>query len=160
MEFYFDIKIFPNPEIKYHEIMGKLMEKLHLFFMGYEGRVGISFPKYQFPITLGNIVRIFGNRLDLNALNHQVHQIDIFYNYTLITDIRNVPRNIKVFASYKRKHASRGEKNSRVPNVKIKSSSNKNEFLLFILENTKLEKFNGKFNSYGLSEESATVPLF
>jgi len=150
--------------------------------------IGLAFPKYSNDRFLGDTLRIFAptkealEKLDLNRW------IARLLDYLDVSEIKEVPNNIKEYTSFRRKQFKTNierlarrqakrkgisyeealknykdfdeeKKKTRLPFVNIKSLSSDKELKLFIQKSEKKEPKKGLFSTYGLSKET-TVPLF
>lgn len=190
MDTYFDIKAIPDPELLQSEVVAQLMQSLHGLLPAYQGRVGVGFPGYGQSRTLGGILRLHGNVGDLKILHQHAKDHSVIRSYALITEMNNVPGKIAEYGIFKRlqvkgesdvkrlinRHKIRGtwttdleasirqnySKDIICPHVKLRSqSTNQPSFLLFVQKSVrKAPSETNKFNSYGLSQNGTTVPLF
>ena len=189
MDSYFDIKALPNPEITESTVVSHLMQQLHRFLASYRGRIGLDYPGYRKPNSLGGVIRILGARLDLEAMHNALTQSLEVGGYGFVTPISAIPEDITKHARYtrvhskgtsrlrrlKKRHQAAGtwskeletvaaEKFSELinlPHIKLKSTSTGQQFLLFINRSVLKKPVTGSFNSYGLSHSGkATVPRF
>lgn len=190
MDTYFELKAIPDPELLQSAVVGKLMQAMHGLLPSYQGRLGISFPGYGQARTLGGILRLHGSSDDMQELHSQLRKTPVVGSYSLITDLNRVPENISEHGIFKRMHTkSKSDINRLIqrhknrgtwtqvleaairdsysqdvicPHVRLKSySTGQPSFLLFVRKMVcKYPTENGKFNTYGLSKNGATVPLF
>ena len=93
MEYYIDVTILPDPESPSSVLLNSFYSKLHkaLYDMGSKS-IGVSFPKYS--VTLGNLVRLHGNKNDLEQLGIS-KCIDSMISYVHISEIKKVPSNVQ-----------------------------------------------------------------
>ncbi len=188
MDSYFDIKALPNPEIIQSAVITHLMQGLHNLLPRYAGQIGLDFPAYGQQRTLGGIIRVLGNKNDIHSLYSQLQTSLDFVDYALLTELHEVPTQLKKHATYiryhtkgnsrlkrlKKRHEERGtwteelaegasnKFNARInlPHVSLHSESTGQSFILFVKQHLHSEPQQGKFNAYGLSLENATVPKF
>jgi len=189
MDSYFEIKAIPDPELLQSAVVAQLMQSLHGLLPGYQGRVGLAFPGYGQARSLGGILRLHGSAEDLQRLHDQVGDLPVFSSYSLVTPVLAIPKSLAGHAVFQRLHV-KGESHYRrqlkrhkangtwteeleqaiaanyrktliCPYVSLKSySTGQPVFLLFVERKPKAEMESGDFNSYGLSKDGTTVPLF
>ena len=189
MNKYFEIKAIPDPELVQSAVVSHLMQCLHSYLPNYESRIGLGFPGYGQQRTLGGIIRVLGTAEDLNLLIQQLKADNKSSSYSLLTDILDIPKNIKLHAIYSRKHAKGNsdferlrrrhierqtwtdelEKKSlekysqpiHLPHVYLRSGSTQQaKFPMFIKREMTPTSKTCSFNAYGLSLEGATIPVF
>lgn len=117
MKFYQEMTLIDQAEISPYVIWSKLYTQLHIALAEIKDEsdqvnIGVSFPQYIFEekaenqkgkINLGKKLRLFA------ALEEDLKKFDIRHwlerleDYVHITSIREVPRDIKGYAIYKRK---------------------------------------------------------
>jgi len=183
MNYYIDIQIQPDAEMRENELLNKVYAKFHkaLFDLNSDD-IGVSFPEYK--ITLGRTLRIHGteNRLgELQALNW----LGGLSGYCKLSAITLIPENVQYrtvsrvqstmsaaklqriikretiaesdVKHYKAKMFEKGLDNAF---VELQSTSNNHQYRFYFAFGELSEKsFQGKFNQFGLSK-SATVPIF
>ena len=199
MKFYQEITLIDQAEISPYFIWSKLYAQLHIALAEHKnanekGNIGISFPKYIYEqgdeakkskVNLGNKLRIFAE--DQAALeNLNIFQwLKRLTDYVHITSIREVPENIKGYATYSRKQVkTNAERLARhrvkrgdigfdealtrysnvvtttdLPYIQMKSLTSDKSFKLFIEKKNANQSENQVFSTYGLSSESS-VPEF
>jgi CRISPR-associated endonuclease Csy4 len=188
MDSYFDIKALPNPEIIQSAVLAHLMQQLHKQLPVFNGRIGLAFPAYGQQRTLGGIIRVLGDREDVEKLYGQLQGMADVSDYALLTSVEPTPMNITQYARYTRAHAKGNSRLQRLkrrhqaagtwtdelaaaitskysqplhlPHVRLNSISSGQVFLLFVRRNVVQEQARGEFNAYGLSLSEATVPVF
>jgi CRISPR-associated endonuclease Csy4 len=151
--------------------------------------IGVSFPKYRAEekrFALGDKCRLFAG--DEMTLEHFAAPLRLarLSDYVHCTGIRPVPSKLSGHAVYRRiqpktnaerlarRYAKRHEinfdealtrysdmvsDNIKMPFVRLKSLSNKEEFCLWIAKVVTTEASSGSFSTYGLSA-TTTVPEF
>lgn len=199
MKFYQEITLIDQAEISPYFIWSKLYAQLHIALAEHKnanekGNIGISFPKYIYEhgdeakkskVHLGDKLRIFAE--DQAALeNLNIFQwLKRLTDYVHITSIREVPENIKGYATYSRKQVkTNAERLARhrvkrgdigfdealarysnvvtttdLPYIQMKSLTSDKSFKLFIEKKNANQSENQVFSTYGLSSESS-VPEF
>ncbi len=199
MKFYQEITLIDQAEISPYFIWSKLYAQLHIALAEHKnanekGNIGISFPKYIYEhgdeakkskVHLGDKLRIFAE--DQAALeNLNIFQwLERLTDYVHITSIREVPENIKGYATYSRKQVkTNAERLARrrvkrgdigfdealarysnvvtttdLPYIQMKSLTSDKSFKLFIEKKNANQSENQVFSTYGLSSESS-VPEF
>ena len=188
MKHYIEIKLLHNPEIEFEFLWKKVFTQVHLALVeSSKGSVGISFPKYgdtSFP--LGDTLRLFASsQKELEAL--KIGQwLDRLQDYITVTEIREVPENVKGYAKFIRKQVKTGkerqarryakrhdvtyeealkryadmeEKTLPLPFIVLQSLSTDQEMKLFVERVMINDDISGDFNSYGLSK-GGVVPIF
>jgi CRISPR-associated endonuclease Csy4 len=188
MDNYFDMKALPNPEIIQSAVLAHLMQQLHKLLPAFEGRIGLAFPAYGQQRTLGGIIRVLGERKDIERLYDQLQGMADVTDYALLTSIEPTPVSITQYARYTRVHAKGNSRLQRLkrrhqaagtwtdelataiaskysqplhlPHVSLNSASSGQAFILFVRRNVVQEQGGGAFNAYGLSLGDAAVPVF
>jgi len=109
MKYYIDIRLMGDTEISLGFIWQKLYAQMHLALVNIKDEnnsvdIGFSFPFYQnhsFPI--GNILRVFADskdRLEILDINKWLKDLE---DYIYIGTIKEIPKDIKMYASFSRK---------------------------------------------------------
>ncbi|WP_323839971.1 type I-F CRISPR-associated endoribonuclease Cas6/Csy4 [Photorhabdus africana] len=184
MDYYFEIRVLPDPEFSQQDLMEALFAKLHraLGQVG-NGQIGVSFPRSG--KTLGNTLRMHGSSEALNDLQ-ALSWLKGLRDYTEVIDIQPIPQETKyrcvsrvqVKSSaerLRRRSIKKGwlteeqalqrisiskEQRTHLPFLFLKSLSSGQSFLLFVKQGPIEDKSTqGVFSSYGLSS-SATIPWF
>lgn len=128
MQFYQEITLIDQAEISPYFIWSKLYTQLHLALVEIKDEknqvnIGLSFPQYIFEektnqekarVSLGKKLRLFAEtESDLKKLNLD-KWLGRISDYVHMTAIRNVPKDVKGYAIYKRKSVkSNAEKLAR-----------------------------------------------
>jgi len=187
MQYYLDICILSDPEFKVTTLMSALYNKLHRALAQFKkNTIGLSFPEMdQDRPTLGTIMRLHGNEVDLRQLmaknwlvgmrDHtsvgNIMTIPVATQYRLVSRIQvksNVERLRRRLIKRKgisEEHAQEAisddkAKISLLPYVIIKSQSTGQTFKLFLEHKTiQSNPINGEFSAYGLSH-TGTIPWF
>ena len=188
MDHYLQILAIPNLEIEQSVVCSELMQAIHQMLPTFEGRIGLTFPLYKPKRTLGPVIRAHGSKEDLIDLSLQLHSNRTVTNYSILEEIKPVPKNIVRHVRYhrhqvrnhsrlrrmKKRQEAQGtwsaEKEAHIkhtiairielPFVKLKSASTDQEFFLFINRTQTKKPDEGLFNAYGLSLKTATLPMF
>jgi len=188
MNSYFEIKALPNPEIIQSTVVAYLMQSLHQMLPRYAGRIGLDFPGYGQQRTLGGILRIFGNEVDLADLRGRADCNPNIASYGLVTPVSPVPASIAQYVSCTRVHARGASRLKRLklrhgakgtwsdeleiqviaklqhginlPHLNLSSGSTGQRFKLFVQRSVSSSKGTGLFNAYGLSLGDARLPKF
>lgn len=149
--------------------------------------IGVSFPNYNAEkCQLGTQLRLFAESVQILENFNAKKCLSCLSDYVHITSIRDVPSNVTSYIRFKRKQSkSNTERLARrkairenieleqacqllknrkdilinLPFVRIVSSSSKQSFRLFIMQERVSEQINDGFSCYGLSA-SSTVPYF
>lgn len=187
MNYYLDITLLADPEFKPTVLMNALYNKLHRALVKISSNtIGVSFPKMdQDKPTLGSIIRLHGNEIDLHQLMQQ-NWLTGMRDHICLGEIQPVP-NIVQYRTVsrvqvksnparlrrrlmKRKGITEEQalavipdnkaKKVSLPYVTMKSLSTQQIFKLFIKHTPiQSEQKLGKFSAYGLSH-NATIPWF
>ena len=183
MDHYIDLTISSDAEFATSILLNAIYDKFHkrLYDLG-SNNIGISFPKYK--MTLGNILRIHGDKSALHALQ-AMDWIGGMSDYCDISSVMFVPEGSKFrtvsrkqatmsqaklrrlmkrgslsedeIKQYKAKMFSRGLDN---PYVELVSGSNGQRHRRYIEFGELLDQpVSGDFDQFGLSK-TATVPWF
>ena len=183
MNFYIDIQIKPDAEMRENVLMNKVYSKLHkaLFDLN-ANNVGVSFPKWN--VMLGATLRLHSTQESLDALQ-KLNWLGGLSGYCEVSSILNVPDTCKYRVlsriqttmtpaklrrllkrgsitddeakAYKAKMFSKGLDE---PYLELESSSNGNKHRRYISFGQIMEaNVEGEFDSFGLSK-TATVPWF
>lgn len=183
MDYYIDIKIKPDLDMRESTLMNLVYNKLHKALVKLKTEeIGVSFPNYQ--IKLGRLLRLHGDKTNLHNLQN-LNWLGGIAGYCKISDVKHVPATVKYRRvsrirtnmsksklkrlkrrndvtlnkekNYKAKMFSQGLDN---PYLDLKSKSTEQKHRRFIHFGSLLDQpATGKFNSYGLSKV-ATVPWF
>lgn len=183
MNYYIDIQIQPDAEMRENELLNKVYAKFHKALFDLQSNdIGVSFPDYK--ILLGRILRIHAteNRLgELQALNwlgglsgyckvSAILPIPDVVQYRTVSRIQSTMSEAKLqrlikrktiaesdIKQYKAKMFQKGLDNAF---VELESTSNKHQYRFYFAFGELLETpTQGEFNHFGLSK-SATVPWF
>jgi len=188
MDHYLDIRIRPDPETSFSQLMNVLAGKLHLTLCRLQASdIGVSFPRFrsESPPSLGNTLRLHGSHARLVQLM-QLQWLIGMADYITVTDVLSVPPNVSYCAVRRvqtRSNAARVrrrqmkrhgwneaeallripdsvEKRLDLPFLSLRSSSTGQPFCLFIEHQPCSDRAgSGPFNTYGLSS-SGTIPWF
>ncbi|QRN03374.1 type I-F CRISPR-associated endoribonuclease Cas6/Csy4 [Legionella sp. MW5194] len=100
MDHYQDIIIFSEPEFPVPVLMNALYSQLHKALCDlHSTSIGVSFPKYD--KTLGNILRVHGNKIALQGLQN-LNWIGGMKGYCVENPIRSVPVCTKFRTVYRK----------------------------------------------------------
>jgi len=183
MDFYIDIQVKPDAEMRENVLLNKVYSKLHKALFSLKStEIGVSFPKYK--VLLGNVIRLHGTEPRLSELQN-TDWLDGLSGYCQVTPIQAVPDNVayrnisriqsnmteaklrrlisrgsistEEIKKYKAKMFSSGLDN---PYLELESASNghKHRRYLNFSEETALPA-SGEFDFFGLSK-AATIPWF
>jgi len=183
MEYYIDIELRPDEDIRESPLMNLVYNKFHKALVELKTeQIGVSFPKFQ--IKLGEMLRLHGNKINLQNLQG-LNWLGGIAGYCDISDVRKVPADVKYrtvsrirtnmskskLARLKRRGSITPgeEKNYRAkmfsqgldnPYLDLKSGTTGQTHRRFFHFGPLLDQpVEGKFDSYGLSKV-ATVPWF
>lgn len=183
MDYYIDIKIKPDAEMRENVLLNKVYSKLHkALFSLKSSDIGVSFPAYD--IKLGDVLRIHATETRLEALQ-DTNWLGGLVGYCKQTQILPIPNNVSYrsvsrkqanmtaaklrrlikrgsisaddIKKYKAKMFTQGLDNAY---LELESTSNGNKHRRYI-EFGELSDIasTGLFDQFGLSKES-TVPWF
>jgi len=183
MNYYIDIKLKPDSEMRENVLMNKVYSKLHkALFSLQTNDVGVSFPDYK--LMLGKLLRVHGTKARLFELQN-TNWLGGLSGYCSVIEIQNIPSNVQ-FRTIARKQSNmthaklnrlikRGSislaeiKNYKVkmfqrglnnPFLELVSTSNENKHRRYInFGDLCSNPCIGKFDFFGLSK-IATVPWF
>ena len=184
MNFYIDIRLKPDAEMRRNVLMNMVYTKLHKALFDIQcSDVGVSFPEYK--VLLGNLIRIHSNKKRLRQLL-EMDWVGGLGGYCLVSEILAVPKDCS-FRRLKRKRQKltksklkrlqgRGSLDSpedvkgykakmfkdglSEPYVELASSSNGNSHRRYFEFGELLDQpVGGEFDSFGLSK-TGTVPWF
>tara|TARA_B110001450_G_scaffold252942_1_gene275534 strand:+ start:264 stop:812 length:549 start_codon:yes stop_codon:yes gene_type:complete len=182
MKYYIDITLLPDAEIPATVLMNATYTKLHKALYASNTSIGVSFPEYQ--VTLGNVLRLHGDEIDLMALQ-KPDWLGGMKGYSKLSDILAVPKSVQ-YRSISRKQPTmtqaklnrllkRGSiteteakqykakmyaKGLDSPYLALQSGSNGHYHRRYIEFSVLQEKpITGQFDQFGLSK-TATVPWF
>lgn len=191
MKYYIDIKLLGDTEVSLGFIWQKVYAQIHLALTKHQNsegmcKVACAFPHYMEKFPLGNTLRIFAlTKEELASLKIEV-QLKNLLDYVMIDEIREVPNDVKGYATFSRKqfksnpirlarrYAKRHNisleealnsykdmvvQESKLPFIMMKSNSSSQHMKVFIEKQTSDVQEKGLYNTYGLSKNS-TVPLF
>lgn len=150
---YIELAIVNDGENSFPALLSTIFQNLHFIIKDFNGRIGIGFAKYKNNArfkTVGNTIRIFGNKEDVFLFLDKLKHNREINNYSIYSDVLKVPQNVKHYFFQKISRIYNNEKTS--PTIFVNSSSTKCLVPLNIARafSVKEEK-EGKFNSYGLS---------
>ena len=183
MDYYFNVLILPDTEFPSSIVMNALYANFHkaLCDMRSVG-IGVSFPKYN--VTLGNTLRIHGNKDDLSNL-YDLGWIGGMKSHCNVSSLMKTPEDTKfrvisrkqktMSQSKLRRLLNRGSiskseikiyedkipsKNLKNPFIELVSNSSKQKYRRYITFSELLKyPVSGKFDQFGLSKV-ATIPWF
>lgn len=183
MNYYIDVLLKPDSEMRVNVLMNKTVTKLHKALYSIQSdSIGISFPEYK--ILLGNKLRIHGNHIMLSKLEEN-DWLGRLNGYCQKTPIQEIPKNISYRiisrkqcnmsnSKLKRLIKRKGLNSTEIKNYKIKMLSQGIDNPYLELESTTSHQLyrrfisfspiqenetSGKFDSFGLSK-TATIPWF
>ena len=183
MDYYIDIQIQPDAEMRENVLLNKVYTKFHkALFTLQSNDIGVSFPEYR--ITLGRTLRIHAAENRLLELQ-QLNWIGGLSGYCKVSAIQTIPDNVSYrtvsriqtnmskeklrrlikrgsisqeeMKQYKAKMFQQGLDNAY---FELESTSNNQKYRRYIeFGELKNQKTTGLFDSFGLSKE-ATIPCF
>ena len=183
MDYFIDVKIIPDDEMRKNVLLNKVYSKLHkALFTLKSTEIGVSFPLYK--VMLGDVIRLHGTEEKLTGL-HALDWLGGLQGYCTVSAIQAIPvrvvyRNIsrkqsnmteaKLRRLIKRDTISQGEiKKYKAkmfqlgldnPFLELESTSNGHKHRRYIQFGKLNEQaIKGKFDYFGLSK-IATVPWF
>lgn len=183
MNYYIDVLIKPDAEMRMNVLLNSLYTKLHKALCDlHSTNIGVSFPKYE--VTLGNVLRIHSNESALKALQDK-NWVGGMIGYCEVSDVKPVPANVQYRSvsrkqttmsnaklkrlqqrgsisqddvkQYKAKMFSKGLDNPYVELVSGSTGHRHRRYIEFgpLMDNP----VDGDFDQFGLSK-TATVPWF
>ena len=183
MDFYLDIQVKPDAEMRENVLMNKVYTKFHKALSTLKStEIGVSFPNYK--VMLGHVIRIHGTEAHLTELQ-ATNWLGGLIGYCQVSKIQTIP-NKTTYRTISRKQANMTEaklrrliKRNLIPTEEIKiykakmfqqgmdnayfeleSSSNNHQYRRYLqfspLSN---QKTTGQFDAFGLSKK-ATIPWF
>ena len=195
MQNYIEVTLIDAADFSPYELWSEVYRQLHIGLAEIKNsdnkvNIGFSFPQYRFNVEkgvgfLGTKLRVFAkSKSDLEKLNIQ-KWLELLIDYVHITSIREVPENIKGYATYSRKQVkTNAERLARhrvkrgdigfdealarysnvvtttdLPYIQMKSLTSDRPFKLFIEKQPATKSDTQVFSTYGLSSESS-VPEF
>ncbi len=183
MDYFVDIQIKPDAEMRENELLNKVYTKLHkaLFSLN-TTEIGVSFPKFK--ILLGGVIRLHGTETKLTELQN-TNWLGGLSGYCNVNPVKTVPDEVK-YRTISRKQANMTEaklrrliKRGSIPSDKIKGYKAKmfqqgldNPYLELDSSSTghKHRRYlqfgeisdqatKGEFDQFGLSK-TCTIPWF
>lgn len=195
MQNYIELTLMDSSDFSPYELWSEVYRQLHIGLAEVKNpnnkvNIGFSFPQYHFNAQkgvgfLGTKLRVFSkSKADLEKLNIQ-KWLERLTDYVHITSIREVPENIKGYATYSRKQVkTNAERLSRhrvkrgdigfdealarysnvvtttdLPYIQMRSLTSDKSFKLFIKKESAEKSETQVFSTYGLSSVS-TLPEF
>lgn len=93
MEYYIDIRLKPDTEMRESPLMNLVYVKFHKALVKLKpAQIGVSFPKCH--IKLGEVLRLPGNKDDLRNLQ-SLNWLGGIAGYCGMSDIKSVPADVK-----------------------------------------------------------------
>ena len=183
MNFYLEIKIRPDDEMRENVLLNKTYSKLHkALFTLKSTEIGVSFPQYK--VMLGNVIRLHGTEEKLTELQ-STDWLGGLKGYCAVSSIQAIPADIS-YRTISRKQANMTEAKLRrlikrgsispeetkqykakmfqqgleKPYLELESSSNGHRHRRYIQFGELNEQATkGEFDQFGLSK-NATIPWF
>ena len=183
MDYYIDIKIKPDAEMRENVLLNKVYSKLHKTLFSLKSTsIGVSFPKYN--VMLGDVIRIHASQEKLDDLQKS-DWLGGLIGYCDLTQPLSVPADVS-YRTVSRKQTNMSQaklnrllkrgtikqeevKNYRAkmfqqgidnPYLELESGSNGHKHRRYIAFSTMSnEPVTGSFDQFGLSKE-ATIPWF
>lgn len=183
MDYYVDIKVKPDEEMRENVLLNKVYSKLHkaLFTLKSTG-IGVSFPQYK--VMLGAIIRLHGTEAKLAELQSldwlgglkgycavsSLQAIPSDATYRVISRKQSTMTDAKLRRLIKRRSISQDElkqykakmfeKGLDNPYLEMQSVSNGHKHRRYLQFGESLsEPVTGEFDQFGLSK-TATIPWF
>lgn len=181
MDYFIDIKINPDAEMRNNLLLNKIYTKLHkALFTLKSTEIGVSFPRYK--VKLGDVIRLHGTEAKLTKLQ-STDWLGGLKGYCTVSSIQAIPENV-LYRIISRKQANMTEAKLRRlikrgsisadeakgykakmftqgmdnPYLELDSSSNGNKHRRYINFGELCDKpCSGDFDAFGLSK-TATVP--
>ncbi len=106
MDFYLDIQVKPDAEMRENVLMNKVYSKFHKALSDLEStEIGVSFPNYK--IMLGDVIRIHGTQNKLAELQ-RIDWLGGLVGYCKVSAIQAIPNEV-VYRTISRKQANMTE---------------------------------------------------
>ena len=183
MDYYIDIQLKPDKELRINVLLNKIVTKFHKALFEMEANdIGISFPNYK--VLLGNKIRLHSSKGKLQQLN-AADWLGGLAGYCSMSEIQKIPDNVgyrtvsrkqqnMTSAKLKRliKRGSISEQEAKKYKVKmysqglseayleLESASNGHKHRRYIsLGEISSSPVQGTFDYFGLSK-TATIPWF
>lgn len=183
MDYYQDIKMNPDDEMRANVLLNKVYSKFHkALFTLKSTNIGISFPEYK--VMLGSVIRLHGSEAQLMELQ-AIDWLGGLAGYSNVSPIKNIPVDVKYriisrkqpnmteaklrrlikrgsitsesVKAYKAKMFERGLDN---PYLELDSTSSGHKHRRYIAFGELLSTpVTGVFDTFGLSK-TATIPWF
>jgi len=183
MNYYVDIKITPDTEMRINVLLNKVYSKLHKALHTLNSTdIGVSFPRYR--VLLGDVIRIHSSESKLTELQ-AMNWLGSLSGYCAVSSIQAIPEKVSYRTlsriqanmteaklrrlikrgsistedakSYKAKMFSQGLDN---PYLELESSSNGHKHRRYLNFGDLCDaSVDGDFDSFGLSK-TATIPWF
>lgn len=183
MDYFLDVKIIPDDEMRKNVLLNKVYSKLHKALCTLQSRdIGVSFPQYK--VMLGQIIRLHGTEVTLIALQSS-DWLGSLKSYCVLSPIDAIPNSVayRVISrkqstmteaklrrlikrgsisetevkGYKAKMFEKGLDN---PYLELASTSNGHKHRRYIAFGELLSTpVTGAFDTFGLSK-TATIPWF
>lgn len=184
MDYYIDIQIKPDAEMRENVLLNMTYTKFHKVLSDLaQSSIGVSFPNYR--AKLGDIIRIHGSKNHLKKLQ-KTNWLGGLIGYCSISEILPIPEQIKGYRTisrirqnmtnaklqrlikrssiseneikkYKAKMYETGLSN---PYLELNSTSNGNKYRRYIqFGEIQEQPISGHFDYFGLSK-TATIPWF
>ncbi len=103
MNYYVDIQVQPDAEMRANVLMNTVYTKLHKTLHSLQvNDIGISFPQYK--VTLGNILRIHGNKERLEKIQ-DLNWLGGMVGYCKVSEVLPVPQHVS-YRTISRKQAN------------------------------------------------------
>ncbi len=183
MDYYIDVLIKPDEEMRENLLLNKVYTKLHKALYTLKSTtIGISFPQYE--VRLGKLLRVHGSRTALHQLDEtewlgglvgycdvtEVTAIPDIVNYQIVSRKQPTMTQAKLKRLIKRRSISEAEikaykakmfaRGLDEPYLELNSGSNGNSYRRYISFSKLLDSpVAGEFDQFGLSKQ-ATVPIF
>ena len=104
MDYYIDIKIMPDAEMRENVLLNKVYTKLHKALVLLKStEIGVSFPKCK--LKLGNMLRIHGHEKGLETLQ-ELNWLGGLKGYCIVSSLQCVPTNEVKHRTISRKQAN------------------------------------------------------
>ncbi|OXX41939.1 type I-F CRISPR-associated endoribonuclease Cas6/Csy4 [Vibrio sp. V17_P4S1T151] len=176
--FYLDIFV-PGGASVVKKVLGKVVRIVHGHLSSNDiSSISVGFPKYYESIhpeksTLGNSLRIVGDKFELNMLSKSPSLFGMEEDFSIeVGKIKEVPesevieviftRDRSIEKKFKFGYENRVETNSVPfpPYVMLASKSMKTSFPLHVKMKPAEARKDGSYSMYGMSVEGSTFPLF
>ncbi|MGR3178513.1 MAG: type I-F CRISPR-associated endoribonuclease Cas6/Csy4, partial [Candidatus Anammoxibacter sp.] len=93
MDYYIDIQLKPDAEMRENVLLNKVYTKFHKALFSLKATdIGVSFPNYK--IKLGNLIRVHGSETRLKELQ-SANWLGGLSGYCEVTEVQSIPAGLR-----------------------------------------------------------------